>query len=215
MSQQDEATLTAWQDFYRRHFNEDHNFSALSLPETAAGFGTLIVVAKGLTPLRAAKRCAELFGVHWYAYNMDRNEGHGPYGHSRIAHEDYALWLEDGVSCIEETEEAFQLATIQHRHDGMTMLERLLLELKYFDETGEHPYPSVSSENYLLCFGTWNENGSEGRRDYIAQMGWCSSENTTDPNKAFRFSPHLGSHFYYFGASSRLCTKFKKVVVKT
>lgn len=208
-----ELQLAKWQDFYSRHFGEQHDFSGVRIPAQQLGFNQLILVPTGMTPYRAIVRCQELFAVYYVVYGLEQNGGHGQYTHSRTANQSYALWLEGKFQHIGSTKDAFEAAVTRHHSDSLTMLERLLLELKYFDENpGHHPNPVKSLERYELCFGSQQVQGDEGvQRHYVFQIAW-DTRAVGAPRRGISHEPGLRMHDYCFGFAPQISTKFRRVV---
>jgi hypothetical protein len=69
----------------------------------------------------------------------------------------YAVWIRDGVEADKETQglSANNLAK-KKNVKGITLLERLLFELKYFSETKK----SLDLESITLCSGSRCSDGS-------------------------------------------------------
>jgi len=144
----DSAELEQWQALYQDAFGLQLDLDGLSAPPAKPGFERLVVVAPGLTVGRAAAACQSAFNVVPYCdlaaeqFVHDRSPNGQPY--AVRARPD------------EAADESLQMVSAQRlRQDNracMTLLERLLLELKYHRETGDH-------------LDTGNENLLAGSRD--------------------------------------------------
>lgn len=153
--------LTDWQQFYRELFGLEVDFSALAVPRRKKGFDRLIVVVPGMTPQRLYDKCAELFPCwKWTDTDLDKIVQS-----ERTAKDDaYAVWLRDAVEADEglKSLSADQLKT--RGIPGITLEERLLMELKYFKITGNH----LDIRNATLCAGSRYSGGD------VPHVGWGS-----------------------------------------
>lgn len=138
------------------------DFSSLSIPKQRKGFDRLIVVARGLTIEQAFQQCQKHFPCWKYTdrdldvavTTNDRNPKNGP----------YAIWVRDRIEADQDLEQ---------KHIPITLLEWLLLELKYFLETGQH----LDIQNVTLCSGSRCADGFvPGVRwdDDRLEVFWCN-----------------------------------------
>lgn len=120
----------------------------------------IVPVIKGITPNKVVAALREL-GVDVYTYydgldkaivKNDRDPAQGS----------YMIGFAKNVEADKEnkSKSADQLA--KAGHNGVTLLERLLLELGYFLATGKH----LDIENVTLC------TGSRDRDGYVPYVGW-------------------------------------------
>lgn len=158
--------LSGWQSFYYKHFNLRCDFANLAIPERPAqGKWFLIVVVGGITLQRFFDKCSELFkACKWTEDSLndvvtsDRTAKDGA----------YAVWIRD---TREADEDLKGLSANDLKEKGIvviTLEERLLFELKYFDETGVH----LDVENVTLCSGSHCSNGNIL---YVDQINHCMS----------------------------------------
>jgi len=144
--------LADWQAFYRDVFGFEVDLSGLVVPAKKKGFDRLIVVAPGMTPQRLYDKCAELFPCWWTDQNLDevvrseRTATSGP----------YAVWFRDVVEADEDLKDLSAKDLEKKGIPGITLEERLLMELKYFKETGNH----LDTENWTLCSGSRYSDGN-------------------------------------------------------
>ncbi|PCI30239.1 hypothetical protein COB55_00460 [Candidatus Wolfebacteria bacterium] len=136
----------SWELFYCEEFGENQDFSQLKIPEKQKGFNRLIVVAKGMTMNLTYYACTRKFLCERYEKDLDaiviENDS--------VSKESYAIWVRD---CVEADEGLKNLSAgdlLKRGIKGITLLERMLLELKYFRETGKH----LDIENITLCSGS-------------------------------------------------------------
>jgi len=142
------SQLSAWQQFYLAEFGLTCDFSSLVIPKQRKGFGWLIVVAQGLTIEQVFQQCKKHFPC-WKCTDRTLNEDI-PTNDRDPKNGTYAIWVRD---CIEANQEHKNRSAryLEQKHiPGITLLERLLLELKYFLETGEH----LDIQNVTLCSGS-------------------------------------------------------------
>jgi len=145
-----------WQKFYHDLFGLEVDFSGLTIPGKKRGFDRLIVVAQGMTPQRLYDKCQELFPCwKWTDQSLDeivqseRTSKDGP----------YAVWFRDTVEADEDLRNLSANALKKQGIPGITLEERLLMELKYFKETGKH----LDIVNWTLCAGSRDSDGDVPR----------------------------------------------------
>lgn len=168
--------LMAWEKLYADHFGMTVDLSGLRVPDPKPGFTRLIVVVSGLTIESVLAVCAKRFKVwRWTNNNLDtittsdRSAVAGP----------YAVWVRD----VQEADPEHANKSYNDLKEvgvlGITLLERLLLELVYFLETGQH----LDVSNVTLCSGSLSRDGHlprvhfHGGRLYVY---WCSRDNAGD-----------------------------------
>jgi len=74
----------------------------------------------------------------------------------------YAIWLRDRVEADEEHKNKSANYLKSANISGITLLERLLFEFKYFRETGKH----LDVQNWTLCSGSRYTGGGVPRVDW-------------------------------------------------
>ncbi len=132
------AQVKEWEEFYQDVFGVKPDFSSLAIPEKQEGFDRLIIVAQGITAQRAYDKCAELFPSSSSVGDMKRM------WQDRGA---YAIWIRDRVEADEELK---RVSVRELAVPGISLLGRLLYELKYFKETRKH----LDRKNTTLCTGS-------------------------------------------------------------
>jgi len=135
--------LAQWETLYREEFGKTYNFSGVKIPEKKEGFTRLIIVAEGMTMNRVYDACKKRFLCWRYTDDMDT----GIPTNDRTPTKTYTILVRD---CVEADEELQNLSDddLAEKHiTGITLLERMLLELKYFRETGKH----LDIQNITLC----------------------------------------------------------------
>jgi len=145
--------LADWEKFYFDLFNLKVNLLSLRIPEKKEGFDRLIIVAPKITPKMLYDKCATLFECHTPDKQGNKFTLIKSTQSKRIAQNSaYAVWLRD---TIEGDENLTNLSTddlIKKDICGITFEERLIYELKYFKETGNH----LDTQTATLCLSSWS-----------------------------------------------------------
>jgi hypothetical protein len=163
------SVLAGWQAFYRKFFWLDLDLSSVKIPERQSRFDRLIVVAKGLTLNQVYAICAKHFPCWRYADDLDKEV----IQNDRQPTQTYAVWVRDRVEADEENKNLSANQLKKQKALGITLLERLVYELKYFQETGKH----LDVENVTLCSGSRDSDGSVPRAywyDDKFKVHWCN-----------------------------------------
>ena len=136
-----------WEQFYKNQFGWDMDFSLVLIPtRPEVGSWRLLFIAKGLTMNRGFEQCKKLFKSWRYNDDLDKAI---PIN-ARNANENYAVWVRDG---IEPDAEHLGKSTRQVDPDmkiGITVLERIIFEIKYFLETGSR----LDTKGVTFCSGS-------------------------------------------------------------
>lgn len=154
-----ETQLNGWKDFYKKFFGVDLDLSRVRAPRAPVdwpGFDRLIVIAQGLATSRAYDVCAEHFECWYGATAVSRAI---PLNDDRKPDQAYAIWVRNRV---EADMELNNLSVAQLRAQGIagiTLLERMLYELKYWAETGKH----LDVQAWTLCSGSCDADGGVPR----------------------------------------------------
>lgn len=130
-----------WEKFYKQFFKRSIDFSTVEVPKRPGDMYRLVIIAKGITLGKIAKVWPVMnVGKLLYASNLhvsrhDLLDRAVP-TNSRTTVQHYAVWVKHSVEADVRFrgKTAFQ-ADIK-MDIGMTLLERLVLELKYWNETG-------------------------------------------------------------------------------
>lgn len=139
-----------WTKFYQKYFGQTPDFTDLRIPPKQEGFNRLIVVARGLTANQIYEACEKHFTCWRYTTDLngienERTNVDGP----------YAIWVRDRREADEENKNLSANDIRAKRMETETLPERLLHELLYFEETGDH----LDHENYTLCAGSRYPDG--------------------------------------------------------
>lgn len=139
-----------WQDFYQRVFGITVDFTRVKVPKHKKGFDRVIYVPQGLTLNQAYQVCQKRFKC-WKGYDdLDK----AVKDNDRTSEKSYAIRLRDRVEADEELKNLSANQLKEKGIPGITLLERLILELKYYDETGNH----LDIQNITLCSGSRDAN---------------------------------------------------------
>lgn len=147
--------VNEWQRFYqkKKYFGMTVDLSRVSIPEHQTGFDRLIIVAQGLTLNQVYNVCIKQF-VCWHCANdldnvITRND-------RDAKNSSYAVWFRGCQEADEELKNLTAERLAEREILGITLLERLLYELKYWDETGQH----LDVSNVTLCTGSRDTGGN-------------------------------------------------------
>lgn len=151
--------LARAQAFYSKHFGTIPDFSGIiAISPKPEGNYRLAVVAHGMTPNKAYDACAKLFLCWRYRKDLDEVMEQDV----RKTDKSYAIWL----YADPEAEEKFDNKSFNDleatRHQRLTLTERLLLEIIYFDETGQH----LDRKTVTRC------DGSRYPEGYVPGVCW-------------------------------------------
>ena len=155
-----------WEDFYDKTLDMVVDLSQVKIPPRRQGFNRLIIIAKGLSMNRVYDACAKHFNC--WRYNDDLYASVTK--NDRTSAESYAIWVKDTVEADENLKNLSADSLKEKKIKGVTLLERMLHELKYFRETRKH----LDISNVTLCSGS---RDSDGR---VPDVCWNVSEFKVD-----------------------------------
>ena len=142
-----------WERFYLLHFDLRYDLANLAIPSCPSeGWRMLVIGEVSMRELYG--RCKELFPC-WVWTDSDV-DGIVAWNERDVENGPYAIWVREG---IEADEELKGLSANDIREKGITaetLAERLIHELKFFTETGEH----LDVKNVTLCAGSRDAFGS-------------------------------------------------------
>jgi|WetSurMetagenome_2_1015567.scaffolds.fasta_scaffold406244_1 hypothetical protein len=161
--------VKSWRSFYKKVFGEVLDFSNVRVPERPGKDWWLIIVAKGMTPERLFQKCRDQFGVwKWTDKNLDEivtSDRTADNGH-------HAIWVRARVEADEEFKNLSANDLKTQNHNGITLEERLALELLYFWKTRKH----LDNQSVTLCSGSRYSDGDVPRVDWYDDgemgVGW-------------------------------------------
>ncbi len=159
-----------WQKFYKEKFNWTVDFSAVIIPAMpTVRKWRLVFIPKGMTMNLAFKIASDLFPSWRYSDDLDAVVTKN----IRNTDNHYAIWVRDEV---EPDQEFLGKSTRQADPDmflGITLLERIIFEIKYFTETGGH----LDVKGLTFCSGSRFADG-DVPYTYLVDggefdVGWC------------------------------------------
>lgn len=145
--------LAGWQALYKE-IGIVADFSGLRVPAKKRGFDRLIAIPQGIKIQQVYDVNAQLFGCWKYtSANLDETVTKN----DRDPNHDgaYAIWVRERVEADEEWKNKSADQLRERSVPGITLLERLLYELKFFKETGRH----LDVKNVTLCSGSRCRDG--------------------------------------------------------
>ena len=142
-------SLATWARFYFDVFGVEKDFSGLVIPKRKRGFDRLLVMAEGMTPNRLFDKIKELMPAWRYQDDLDIIVS------DRKADHDYAVWIRDRVEADEELKNLSANDLKERDVADITFPERLLHEIVFFKETGNH----LDVHNWTLCAGSRHPYG--------------------------------------------------------
>ena len=154
-----------WGPFYERFFPDVLGnaggidaLSAVAIPKMRDGFGWSCVLLPGLTHNSVFAACKANFSCYSYYDDIDR----AITVNDRFPAEPYGIRVRDRIEADEEYANVSARDVASRGIAGVTLLERMLLELMYWSKTGKH----LDLENVTLCSGSRSADG------YVPRAGW-------------------------------------------
>jgi len=150
-----------WSRIYKKYFRIKTDFSGLQIPKKPEGDWWLIIVAQGMTPEKIFQVCKKTFGAwKWTDDNLDKIVTS-----DRSAKDGaYAVWVKANIEADEEFKNLSANDLKKQNHIGITLEERMLLEIFYFAETNNH----LDISNWTLCTGSRFSDGG------VPSVDWYS-----------------------------------------
>lgn len=168
-----------WQKFYFEVFDLTVDFSGVKLADDPGGFGWEVVVTKGLTLNKVWAKCCKRFNC--YSYLGDDLDQTVP-KNDRQATKNYAKRFRDRVEADEENKNLSANTLIKRKVQGITLLERLLLELWYHWTTGKH----LDIQCVTLCTDSRDQRGGVPAVDWSGYGLWVDGYNPDDSGDNLR-----------------------------
>ena len=169
-----------WEKFYQTHFKDKVDLSQVKIPQKPKGNNwRLIFIKKGLTIEATFQKCKKLFNA-WKYTNEPLDEVVTQ--NTRTPTQHYAIWVKDG----QEPDEEYQNQSTQEADPdmkiGITLLERLILEIKYYEENKEkreNKEKHLDIKGLTYCAGSRDAYGGVpgvygGGGDSKLRVGWCN-----------------------------------------
>lgn len=142
-----------WQKFYKTYFNWDIDFGQIIIPIMPTdGKWRLLFIPKGMTANLAFEICLKLFKSWKYYDDLDKQISKN----IRNTSSHYAIWVHDEMESDQEFLGKSTREADPEMKLGITLLERIIFEIKYFTETGNH----LDVKGVTFCSGS---PGTDGR----------------------------------------------------
>ena len=140
-----------WAEFYRKYFRLSVDFSGVYIPEEKEDFSRVLFIPSGLTINQVIKAMKKCFNVWTYTDDLDQDVTEN----DRNTQASYAIRVRDRVEADEELKSTSAKDLREKNISCLTLLERLVYELKYYSESNEH----LDVQNYTLCAGSRDRDG--------------------------------------------------------
>lgn len=141
----------AWTDFYRRIFGKEVDLANLNVPAKPEYECWPIVIVPGTTNNDVFDTCKKQFGKAW-RYVDDLNTVRDVVKRPDGA---YVVWVKVNVEADPDLANVSAEKIVERELNTLTLRERLVLGLKYFDETKSH----LDIKNWTLCAGSRDADG--------------------------------------------------------
>lgn len=119
-----------------------------------------IDVPEGMTLNKAIEMCKNKFRVWSFYDDFDKSITEN----DRDTKKAYSVWIKANVEADENLKNRSSQDLNKEGIKGITLLERLLLELQYYKETGEH----LDIDKATLCNGSRDVDGG------VPDCSWCN-----------------------------------------
>lgn len=171
--------LTTWQKIYHEWFGMEIDISGLQVPEIYnPEKHFLVLVAKEASKNAVVEGMRKRFKVYLYTEDLDANVTKND---RTPENGTYLVLFNRNIETDKEFKNMSADDLIKKGHQGITLLERLLLEILYYNKTEKH----LDVENATLCAGS---RGFDGSVPYVnwgsdgvgLVVGWCDSDYSYD-----------------------------------
>lgn len=164
-----------WQEFYRKYFRMTVDFTEVTIPQSPDDFSRVVFIPQGLTYADIVKVLKKRLKVWFYTEKLDKDIRNDV----RTSNQAYAVCFRERVEADEEWKSTSADKLKEKGINSITLMERLVLELKYFDETAEH----LDIQNVTLCAGSRDSDGVVPVVDWSGdklQVHWYDSDCAYD-----------------------------------
>lgn len=149
-----------WKNLYKKYFNLDIDVSLIQEREGK----WLIFIAKGLT----IQQVYDALPFNKYKYSGRDLDTAAP-KNDRASDKDYVVYVDQNVEAHEFKNKSANYLK-KTNHTGITLMERLVLELRYFEETGN----LLDVHRVTLCAGSRDSDRG------VPLVGWCDGKLSVD-----------------------------------
>lgn len=159
-----------WERFYLKRFSHTVDLAGLHVPPKPDYPCCAVVIIPGITNNIVFDACTKAFKTWRYASDLNTiadivARPQGP----------YVVWVRDTVEADPDMANKSANDIVAAGINTLTLKERMVLELKYFDETGKH----LDIENWTLCTGSRDSDGGVPSADWCDggfYVDWCSAD---------------------------------------
>lgn len=173
-----DMTSQEWQEFYLKYFQMTVDFTGVIIPDDPGGFDRVIFIPQGLTFAAVIKVIYEQlqFKGEDYTNNLDNEVAENV----RTPYESYAIRVRRRCNADEEWRNISANKLKQQNVNCVTLMERLVYELKFWSETNSH----LDDNYWTLCAGSRDSYG------YVPKVHWFLDGRGVDiglqnPNEAY------------------------------
>jgi hypothetical protein len=166
-----------WSKIYRKWFGLKFDFSQVLVPDYYdPNQYFAVIVAKGTTMNQTVVAMRKKFKVWLYVDDLDGDV----MKNDRVADRDYCVLFKKNVEADEDLKNlSADVLAEKENFKGITLLERLLLEILYFSRTNKH----LDIDNVTLCSGSRYSDGNVPSVDFNSYDGKVSVD-WYDPDDA-------------------------------
>lgn len=154
------AVIAEWQAFYKKLFGKDYDLSNVIIPEMPNTGRWRLLIVVDLTLEQLYVKCKEQFKCwRWTDDDLDKKV---TWNQRDAKNGAYAIWVKDAQEADENLK---NLSADDIKEKGMTtetLAERLVHEIKFFQETGNH----LDIQKVTLCAGSRYSDG------FIPRVHW-------------------------------------------
>lgn len=143
--------ISYWQEFYQKHFGIKIDLSNLKIPELQEDFTWAIITMEQVNEQMLYERCQELFSC-WKWTGKSLNEDLASDATSKGTH---IAFFRNRVEADEELKKLSTEDLEKKGVQGITLKQRLVMELDYFSRTEKH----LDIQNVTLCAGSRYSDG--------------------------------------------------------
>jgi len=172
-----------WELLYGKFFGKVYDFSNIIIPEKPNVGRWRLLIITNLTLEQLYAKCKELFPCwRWTDENLDKKVAWKERDAKNGA---YAIWVKDEVEADVELKNISVKDIKEKNIKAETLAERLIHELKFFDETGKH----LDIKNVTLCSGSRYVNCNAPLVRWYngnLRVGWYGQDGASSDSLRFR-----------------------------
>jgi len=177
---QEVINLPEWQDFFRRVLGRNVDLSNLHIPAKPDYLCRPIVNPGCFTPNDLYDACTKLFKT--WRYTNDLNVIKDVVSRPATP---YVIWVRDTEEADQDMANISANQITERKINTETLSERLIHELKFYDETKKH----LDEKNYTLCASSRDPHGDVPGVRWSSvygkmSVGWCFLDDRHDSIRA-------------------------------